>query len=777
MRKRTLRVTGQVQGVGFRPFVYRVAHELGLAGSVWNDQRGVTIEAWGPAPRLDELERRLAAEAPALARVADVRRLGEAAGDDAPDGFVIRASDVAATERGRVTTDSAVCADCLREMRDPDDRRFRHALINCTNCGPRFTIVRDLPYDRSRTTMASFPMCPPCAAEYGDPADRRFHAQPTCCPACGPRLRLLDAGGTEAAGDPVAAAATRLRAGGLLAVKGLGGYHLAADARAEPAVVRLRRGKRRDHKPFAIMVASLAHARRLVRLSDEAARLLESPVCPIVLAPRRDDDDLAPSVAPGCHRLGVMLPYTPLQHLLIDEPCLRDAVLVMTSANFSDDPLITEDADAVGRLAGICDAFLVHDRPIERAVDDSIVLDASFGAVPFRRARGSVPEPLPLPVAAPRPGLCAGSDLKNTVAIARGDEVITSQHIGDLGWSLAYRRFERTIEDLQRLYDVEPAWVACDLHPGYVSHAFARRAARARGVDLVVVQHHHAHLASLLAEHGRADPIVGLVCDGVGYGDDGSAWGGEVLVGDLAGYRRVARLRPLRLPGGDAAAKRTGRCGLSWLADALGPDAARHPRAAAMLPDDEERDLVRRLLADGPRRCPPSSGAGRLFDAAASLLGVCDFNHYEAMSGTVLEAAARAAGERPAGDGVMRLAASDAEPDLVELDHRPLLSALLARLEGGPSPADVGPAAWLFHDALADGLARAARDAAVRHGLATVGLSGGVFCNELLTERVAGRLRDAGLEVLVHRALPPNDGGLACGQAAVAAATLAGAGR
>jgi len=755
--------------------VYRLATELGLSGTVRNDPQGVMIEAWGEPATLAELQRRIVSDAPALACVDAVAVVAEEQTWGEADGFNIIESDRDPAERGRVTVDSAVCDDCLRELFDPADRRYGHGLINCTNCGPRYTIVRDLPYDRPLTTMAGFEMCPECAREYGDPVDRRFHAQPTCCRKCGPQVRLLGPDGREIEGEPIGRAAALLRAGRILAMKGLGGYHLVVDACNEEAVSALRCGKRRDFKPFALMFRNMESAERHVGLSGQAKALLRSPVSPIVLAPRvetgvgegpTDNARIAESVAMACHRLGIMLPYTPLQHLLFAEGL---EALVMTSANESDDPLIKDDDEACRRLGGFCEAFLTHDRPIERAVDDSIVIDGPFGIVPIRRARGYVPAPLTLPVEAPRPGLCVGGELKNAVAVVRGGNAVLSQHIGDLTYTLAYQRFEQTIEDLRRLFDVDVGWVACDAHPRYMSKRHAKRLAAKGGLDLIVVQHHHAHLASLLAEHDRSDRVIGLVCDGVGYGDDGTAWGGEILLGDLTGYERVGRLRPLRLPGGDAAAKQVGRCAVSWLWDTFGQAAADHPVTRQVLADDREREAVLGLLREDVN-CPPSSGMGRLFDAAAALLGICDYNHYEAMSGLVLEAAAMSAGSRAPGDGVITIREVEAGSRLLELDQRPLLGRMLSMLQTGESAPAI---AWFFHDALADVMARAAARLAGATGLATVALSGGVFCNTLLCELTVKRLRAAGLEVLLHRDVPPNDGGLAYGQAAIAAATLA----
>ncbi len=769
LRCRVWKVRGQVQGVGFRPFVYRLACRLGLSGDVRNDPSGVTIRAFGPPELLDEFVVRLRQEAPALSRIDSVGLVSDEAAVDVPDAFQIVSSTEEPTERGRVTVDSATCSDCLRELFDPADRRYRHGLINCTNCGPRFSIVRDLPYDRPRTTMAGFEMCARCAAEYHDPADRRFHAQPVCCPSCGPQVRMTDAAGRPWVGNPYRTAARLLADDGVLAMKGLGGYHLVVRADREAAVARLRRAKRRDHKPFALMVGDLRQAKRLVRLSEQAERLLLSPVCPIVLAERTAEAEglVAPSVAPGCHRLGVMLPNTPMQHLLAREPELRGVPLVMTSANLSDDPLIKDDEAALEQLRSLCDGFLWHDRPIERAVDDSVVLDGPCGVVPLRRARGYVPTPLSLPVSLDEPGLCVGGELKNVVAVARHNEVVLSQHVGDLTYSLAFERFRQTLDDLQRLFDARPAWVAGDKHPRYLSRQWGRRLAAQLGVQWHEVQHHHAHLASLLAEHGRTEPVVGLVCDGVGFGDDGTVWGGELLVGGLAHCHRVGRMRPLRLPGGDAAAKQTTRCAAAWLFDLFGDGAVRCSAAARLFPDRREREAIFALLRRG-LSCPTSSALGRLFDAAAALLGVCDFNHYEAMAGQRLEAAAfRARGS----DVPVFEPRIEENGGCLEWDTRPLLAELLRGLEDGVPTDEL---ALFFHHAVADSLLALALRAVEKTGIRTLGLSGGVFCNAVLTERVVERARAAGLEVFVHSQVPPNDGGLALGQAAVVAARLRG---
>ncbi len=759
---RSFRITGQVQGVGFRPFVFRLAAGLGIAGSVRNDPRGVVIEAYATRSVLDVFTRRLRAEAPPLARIDALDVVDTGPAREVPTAFRIASSDPEG-EPSRVTTDAATCHDCLRELFDPGDRRFHHPLINCTNCGPRYTIICDVPYDRPSTTMAPFPMCPACEAEYRDPTDRRFHAQPTCCRECGPVLRLVLAGAEDPRTDPILGAAALLDSGGILAVKGLGGYHLAADATNEAAVRRLRDRKRRDLKPFALMVPDLCHARELVSLSPEGLRALESPAAPIVLAVRRAGSAVAPGVAPGLHRLGVMLPHTPVQHLLMAQGF---RALVMTSANLSDDPLITDDHDALERLSGIADAWLLHDRPIRRGVDDSVVLDTPLGPVPLRRARGLVPTPIALPGTTSSPGICMGADLKSAAALVVDGRAILSQHLGDLTYSLAYQRFRGAIDDLTRLYRARPAWVACDAHPAYVSHRYAVSLAHRLGVPMHTVHHHHAHLASVLAEHGHTGPAVGLICDGVGYGHDATAWGGEVLVGDLRACTRVGRLRPLRLPGGDAAARKTGRCAMSWIDDALGPGAAESPLGCRLIPDAPERATVATMLTRSIN-CPPSSGLGRLFDGAAALLGVCTFNHFEAMSGMMLESLSEGADPADHPEGLVTIA--DAPP-LRELDHRPLARRLVAGVERGEPAARL---ARLFHESIALALAEAACLAAKESALDTVALSGGVFCNSLLASLVHDRLVHAGLKVLTHRLVPPNDGGIALGQAAVCAARLA----
>jgi hydrogenase maturation protein HypF len=732
-----VRVEGVVQGVGFRPYVHRLAASLGLGGFVLNDERGVVIEAEGPREAVEALLVRLPAEAPPLAVVERVR--GEPVPVRGEPGFAIVASDAAGAPDAQVSPDTAVCSDCLAELVDPADRRFRYPFINCTNCGPRFTIVRGVPYDRPLTTMAGFEMCAACAAEYHDPADRRFHAQPNACPECGPRVRLVPAAADDvvaltAAPDAVARAATALRGGAILAVKGVGGFHLACLAADEEAVAALRARKHREEKPFALMAGDLDAARALVVLDASGEAALSGRERPIVIAPRRPGARVAAAVAPRSRELGVMLPYSPLHHLLlagVGEP------LVMTSGNVSDEPIAYRDDDARERLDGIADAFLLHDRPIHTRTDDSVVR----GPVILRRSRGYVPGVLRLPVPARRDVLACGAELKSTFCLARGERAWVGHHVGDLKNAETLRSFEEGVAHFERLFAVAPAVVAHDLHPDYLSttYALARE-----DCEPVAVQHHHAHLAACLAEHGEHGPAVGAIFDGVGLGTDGTVWGGELLVGDLRGFERAGHLRPVRQPGGDRAAREPWRMACAWLLEA---------GAVKPLPgvDPERWHAVSQLVRTGVS-APVTTSAGRLFDAVAALCGLRLEVTYEGQAAMELEAAAdpgeRRAYPLPFRDGV--------------LDARETIAAVAA------DDAPVGIVAARFHNALADATAAACAQIAADRGLDTVVLSGGVFQNRLLLERTRERL--TGLRVLVPRRLPPNDGGIAYGQAAVAAA-------
>ena len=626
-----VRVEGTVQGVGFRPFVYRLATELRLGGWVLNDSRGVLIEAEGERGSLDALLERLRTEAPPLAVVE--RIVDEALAPTGEMDFRITESADGGEAEAAVSPDVATCEDCLGELFDPDDRRHRYPFTNCTNCGPRFTIVRGVPYDRPLTTMASFEMCELCRAEYEDPLDRRFHAQPNACPVCGPSLRLVDrAGRSLAEGNEASleAAALALAEGRILAVKGLGGYHLACRADDEAVVGELRARKHREDKPFALMAPSAEAVLELVDLDDAAGALLTSRERPIVLAPRRRDAPVARSVAPTSRELGVMLPYSPLHHLLLAD---SGAVLVMTSANVSDEPIAYRDEEALERLARIADLFLIHDRPIETRTDDSVVRVVSDRPLFLRRSRGYVPRDLPLET--PRPILACGAELKNTFCLAKGERAWVGHHIGDLKNYETLRSFTEGIEHFEALFAVEPELVAHDLHPEYLSTKYALERA---GVETVGVQHHHAHLAATLAEHGERGPAVGAIFDGTGYGTDGTVWGGELLLGDCRDFERGGHLHPVRMPGGERAIKQPWRMACSWLLETLGREPPLPPLLAERVSEAEWSKVAE--LAGSGLASPLTSSAGRLFDAVAALCGIRSEVNYEGQAAVELEAAA-----------------------------------------------------------------------------------------------------------------------------------------
>jgi hydrogenase maturation protein HypF len=750
-RIRTLvQVEGVVQGVGFRPFVYSLATRLGLAGHVGNDAAGVFIEIEGPPPRVLDFLTSLEHDAPPLARIEAVRTTSLEPSGGA--GFAIASSDPGGRRQALVSADSATCADCLAELADRADRRFGYPFTNCTNCGPRFTIVRDVPYDRPLTTMAGFGLCADCAAEYSDPADRRFHAQPVCCPACGPRLRLLDAFGAERAGDPIVSAAALLADGKVLAVKGLGGYHLAVDASSEPAAAALRERKRREDKPFALMAADVSAARRLGEVDETAASLLTSGRRPIVLLPRRPGAPVAPSVAPGARQLGVMLPYTPLHHLLIRG---LGRPMVLTSGNTSDEPIAYDDEDARARLAGIADFFLLHDRPIHMRTDDSVVRLFRGREMLLRRSRGYVPEPIRLRRRFPRPVLGCGAELKNTFCLGRDDHAFISHHIGDLENYETYRSFTEGIAHFRRLFAVTPQVVAHDLHPEYLSTKYALDC---EDVSLVAVQHHHAHIASCLADNGEDGPVIGVAFDGTGYGTDGTIWGGEFLIADLAEFSRAAFLAPVPLPGGAAAIRQPWRMAAAYLS-------AAYPEG----PPDS-LDVIRRnpgrwddvlAVARSGINSPLTSSAGRLFDAAAAVLGVRDSINYEGQAAIELEQLA------DPGRDLSGYPVTIEEGGQLRVVGADLIRAVAEDLRCGVA----GPiVAARFHHGVADAIARTCAILRSRTGLGVVALSGGVFQNLLLLDRTVGRLEAAGFRVLVHARVPPNDGGISLGQAAVAAA-------
>jgi hydrogenase maturation protein HypF len=815
-----IRVEGIVQGVGFRPFVYSLATRLGLAGLVGNDVDGVFAEVEGSPSAVAEFLRALERDAPPLARVERVTATRMAPAGTA--SFAIVASDPVGRRRTLIAADSATCDDCLRELADPADRRFRYPFINCTNCGPRFTIVRDVPYDRPLTTMAGFPLCEQCAAEYHDPANRRFHAQPTCCPACGPRLTLLDVtgkpqdtGGPEDSGSlpppehgqrstilPAAnvlppanptppdfalppdsalrPAAELLRAGRIVAVKGLGGYHLAADAASEAAVATLRARKHREDKPFAILAADVAAARRLCAVDEAAASLLESRARPVVLLPRLPDADVAASVAPGNRQLGIMLPYTPLHHLLL---AAVGRPLVLTSGNVSDEPIAYRDGDALDRLGGIADAFLTHDRAIHVRTDDSVA--RAFGGRPMliRRSRGYVPEPVRVSGGFPRPVLACGAELKNTFCLAKDRHAFVSHHIGDLENAETLQSFTEGIEHFSRLFDITPQVVAHDLHPEYLSTKYALDL---DGVDLVGVQHHHAHIASCLADNGidgsTGGPVIGVAFDGTGYGTDGTIWGGEFLIADLTKFLRAGHLAQVPMPGGAAAIRQPWRMAAAYL-DGLASASPAHPvgvtgqvrtgecvtNSAAANLGVAQRNAARwdTIVAMAQRgvNAPLTSSAGRLFDAIAAILDIRDEITYEGQAAIELEQRADQGETRAYRAGIETAPIEAGAPFLVR--GTDLVGAAVDDRARGVA---VELIAARFHN----GVAALIEDGCVllreQHALNTVALSGGVFQNLLLLKRTVTRLESAGFRVLLHSRVPCNDGGISLGQAVIAAA-------
>jgi hydrogenase maturation protein HypF len=762
VERRRLRVRGQVQGVGFRPFVYRLASELTLTGRVLNDGAGVDIEVQGETESLDVFVERLRSNAPRLARIDAIESASMACCDEA--SFVIDASRGGPVTTG-VTSDAAICEDCLAELFDPADRRWRYAFTNCAHCGPRYTITGALPYDRPNTSMAKFVQCPACQAEYDDPLDRRFHAQPNACPVCGPRLALWDAQGrTLQCDDPVAATVARLCEGQIVAVKGLGGFHLACDARNDDAVARLRARKQRDEKPFAVMFTNAASITPLANPSPAARALLASVERPIVLADKRRGCDAAlPGVAPGMPSLGVMLPYTPLQYLLFHEAAGRPSgtawleqplplALVMTSANPGGEPLVIDNAEAVRRLRGIADALLMHDRDIVIRCDDSVARAGNRAPVFIRRARGYTPAPIRLAVAAPSV-LAVGAYLKNTVCVTRGDQAFLSQHIGSLDNAATCIALDEAVTHLLEVLEVTPQAVAHDRHPDFYSTRYAARYAAEHGVPLIGVQHHHAHIAAVLAEHRHAGPALGLALDGVGLGDDGSAWGGELLLVEGARSSRIGHLAELPLAGGDRAAREPWRLAAAVL-HRLGRGADIERRFA-----QPAAPLIRQMLQQ-QLNTPPTSSMGRWFDAAAGLLGVRDVQTFEGQAPMLLEGLAAAHGAVQALRDGWRIT------DGRVLDLLPVAAALA-------DERDAAYGAALFHATLIAALAEWSLAAAAAHGVTTIAFGGGCFLNELLARRLRERLVAAGLDVLEAAQAPANDGGLALGQAWVAHHALA----
>lgn len=793
--RKQITVRGIVQGVGFRPYVYGLATGLGLAGSVLNDPSGVTIEVEGESATVESFFSRLRADPPPLARIdeMDARYLQPKGDTD----FRILQSESAGQHTALISPDMSVCDECLSEIRDPRARRHRYAFTNCTNCGPRFTITKDIPYDRPNTTMGGFSMCRECRIEYEDPGDRRFHAQPIACPVCGPQLRLTNPLGAALEGDPLESAARLLVRGRILALKGLGGFHLACDALNEEAVSSLRSRKHREEKPFALMAADIESIRRYCHVSGEQEGLLKGRRKPIVLLKRLSEEQrtseagaaepgslergpgeasLAPSVAPGNRNLGFMLPYTPLHFLLLDEFTRAGGrgILVMTSGNVSDEPIAYTDRAALEDLVGIADYLLMHDRPIHIRCDDSVVRTFGGSEMLLRRARGYAPEPVRLPLKSLRPVLAVGAELKHTFCLAEQDRAFVSHHIGDLENWETMKSFLEGVEHFSRIFQIAPAALAHDLHPEYLSTKWALAQAEGSeaplpGADLagapaIAVQHHHAHIASCLADNGTSGPVIGLALDGTGYGDDGTIWGCEIMVADLVSYRRAGHLRTVPLAGGAAAIKEPWRMAAVYLAEAYGDRAGELALPFVRNTVSRWRPVLQ-MAASGLNSLPTSS-AGRLFDAVAAVAGLKERVNYEGQAAIELEQTADPGGGRAYPCSVK--APSPGAP--LVLDGVELFCAACEDLVQGASVSQVAGA---FHRGLASGLVAACREVREATGISEVALSGGTFQNEMLLGLVAGGLDKIGLRVLTHSQVPANDGGISLGQAAVAAARMA----
>lgn len=748
-----VRVKGVVQGVGFRPFVHRLATRHTLDGWVRNGNDGVEIEVAGKPEQLRAFVRELRTQAPPLARIDEL--VADARAPNDITGFRIVPSEAPSDKRQAVAPDVAMCEACERELCDPHNRRYRYPFITCTDCGPRYSVIENMPYDRERTSMRAFTLCAACRTEYETPGDRRYHSETNSCATCGPHLQLLTPRGRERWNDEALSEAARLlSSGAILALRGLGGFHLAVDATNEAAVARLRRAKHRDEKPFAVMVRTVAEARAIADLDAVEADLINSRERPIVVVRRRVDTGIAHAVAPGLPSIGVMLAYTPLHHVLLD---LVRRPLVMTSGNISDEPICAGVAEGLIRLRDIADAFLVHNREIVARVDDSVMRVANQPLF-LRRARGFAPLPIRLPLRARLPILAVGAHLKNTVTFAQDGDAYVSPHIGDLDTLETLKHFREVVERIGRLHRVEPTVIAHDLHPGYVSTA---EALRMNASQLIAVQHHHAHIAAVCAEHGVSDAVIGVAFDGTGYGEDGSVWGAEILLADFVRYERVGHLRPVPLPGGELAVRTPWRSAMGYLSRDWAMEPA-FARAFAGVPA-RELELARRQTERG-LNAPLASSMGRLFDAAAAILAVRQQMRFEGQAAMQLEALAGEAAARPL-----------PFPSYVEsgrrvLDPLPLLQALGERYARGASQASLAAA---FHESVAEATVRVVRAIGAERGISVVALGGGTFQNARLLGSLVTRLQAARMRVLTPRALPPNDGAISYGQAAVAAARLA----
>ena len=773
LRRETIAVRGVVQGVGFRPFVYRLAAEEGLAGFIGNDTGGVTIEIEGPAERVEAFLRRLKDEAPPLSRIDSVD--SQEIPPKQEKGFRIILSDASGSVSTGIPADAATCADCLRELLDPKDRRYRYPFLNCTNCGPRFTITRRIPYDRPQTSMARFKMCAECQAEYDDPANRRFHAQPNACAVCGPRVWLVGPDGAEISTDdtangPVTAAIDRLVAGEIMAIKGIGGFHLAVDATNEFAVMRLRDRKHRFGKPLAVMARDMDAARELCVFTPEEEELLVTAARPIVLAPKRAGCGIAPSVAPGIPWLGVYLPYAPLQHLLFADA--RVQALVMTSANLSEEPIAIDNSEALARLKKIADAFLMHDREILQRCDDSVIALVDGAPQLIRRARGFVPLAVPLPFDSP-PLLAVGGHLKNVFALARGRFAYQSQHLGDLENVTGLEFFRESLAHLMHTFEIEPETVVHDLHPGYLSTTWAKEWAAERGNRVIAVQHHHAHIAGCMAEHGIEGPVIGLSIDGTGYGIDERIWGGEVLIVRLdgsnpGGFERFAHLDYVPMPGGEAAIREPWRMALGAI-HAAGFDIESAEILAAVGAKLQDAHVIRRMIERG-LNTPLTSSCGRLFDAVAAVVlgrGVVD---YEAQAAIELEGLAiDEADDLESGYAFEWLNGDWNKREAGRISAASLWQELLEDLRSGVAKPRI---AARFHAGVAAAFTHAAVQARAATAVGQVTLSGGCMHNRRLARLLRAALETEGFEVFQHKQVSPGDGGLSYGQAVVAAAIL-----
>ena len=767
-------VDGIVQGVGFRPFVYRLACELGIGGNVCNTPSGVTITAAGDKDSLASFVMRLERDAPPMALVERVRTGPVSEAQEIPEAFKISPSVQDGAKSTLISPDTTVCEDCLREMFDPADRRYRYPFINCTNCGPRYTIIRELPYDRSNTTMSGFTMCPECRSEYSDPDNRRYHAQPNACPVCGPRIDLLDRVGNPAAADSdlITVAAEYILDGAILAIKGLGGYHLACRADSEEAVDKLRKRKRRQDKPFALMVASVERAAEIVRLDSESDKLLTISAHPIVVLAHKEGNSIAPSVAPGQSGLGIMLPYTPLHCLILDS--LGGVPLVMTSANYSDEPIEIDNRSALENLKEVVDWFLVHDRPIHTRADDSVIRSNGARRVFIRRSRGFAPRPVNLPLESGSgvEVLAVGPHLKNTICVTRGAQAFVSQHVGDIETAETLDYFRHTVKQMKAILGVYPQLVVHDFHPDYHTTRWARTES---GLETMAVQHHHAHAAACMAENGLRGKVLGVVLDGTGYGTDSTIWGGEFLLADETDYARVGHLPPLVLPGGEQAILEPWRVARAALLEHVGSaELAESGKEIFAEIEIEKMSSLDRII-ERRINCPLSSGCGRYFDAVSALLGVRKFALYEGQPAIELETLALEALDRGIGPREYQCGVGfEDETEMTVPELKSMWRGIYSDVLGG---VDRRAIALGFHYCIASLVAAMAENLCIKYKLGRVVLSGGVFANLILLERVLELLSGGGLDIFTHHDFPPGDGSISLGQAYIAKSRLEAGGK